>query len=102
MALEFKKKGLDAIQFGDLKVVPKLDVEKRLRLQNIKLDDANGIKEAIKVIASCFDDKADDVEEFINQYMGLNDIARLQVYLVGGDSMLEQVDKKIQGVIDGE
>ena len=101
MALEFKK-GLDAIQFGDLAIVPKLDVEKRLRLQNIKLDDANGMKEAIKVISSCFDDKADDVEEFINQYMGLNDIARLQVYLVGGDSMLEQVDKKIQGVIDGE
>lgn len=101
MALEFKK-GLDAIQFGDLTVKPKLDVEKRLRLQNIKLDDANGIKEAIKVIASCFDDKAEDVEEFINQYMGLNDIARLQVYLVGGDSMLEQVDKKIQGVVDGE
>ena len=100
MALEFKK-GLDAIQFGDMTLTPKLDVEKRLRLQNIKLDDANGIKEAIKVIASCFDDKAEDVEEFINQYMGLNDIARLQVYLVGGDSMLEQVDKKIQGVVDG-
>lgn len=101
MALQFKE-GLDAIQFGGLTVQPKLDVEKRLRLQNIKLDDANGIKEAIKVIASCFDDKANDVEAFINQYMGLNDIARLQVYLVGGDSMLEQVDKKIQGVVDGE
>lgn len=101
MALEFKK-GLDAIKFGDITVVPKLDVEKRLRLQNIKLEDAAGIREAVNVISSCFEGKEDEVKAFINEYMGLSDIARLQVYLVGGDSMLEQVDKKIQGVVDGE
>lgn len=101
MALEFKK-GLDAIKFGDIAVVPKLDVEKRLRLQNIKLEDVTGIKEAVNVISSCFEGKEDEVKAFINEYMGLSDIARLQVYLVGGDSMLEQVDKKIQGVVDGE
>lgn len=101
MALEFKK-GLDAIKFGDIVAVPKLDVEKRLRLQNIKLEDAAGIKEAVNVISSCFEGKEDEVKAFINEYMGLSDIARLQVYLVGGDSMLEQVDKKIQGVVDGE
>lgn len=101
MALEFKK-GLDAIKFGDITVVPKLDVEKRLRLQNIKLEDVAGIKEAVNVISSCFEGNEDEVKAFINEYMGLSDIARLQVYLVGGDSMLEQVDKKIQGVVDGE
>ena len=53
MALEFKK-GLDAIKFGDIVATPKLDVEKRLRLQNIKLENAAGIKEAIGVISECF------------------------------------------------
>lgn len=101
MALEFKK-GLDAIKFGDIVATPKLDVEKRLRLQNIKLENAASIKEAIAVIAECFVGKEVEVAEFINEFMGLDDIARLQVYLVGGDAMLSRVDKKIEGVINGE
>lgn len=99
MALEFKK-GLEAIDFGGLVVEPQLDVEKRLRLQNIKLDDLASMKEGIKVIASCFGDKSEEVAEFISQYMGIADIARLQVYLVGGDDMLQKVDKKIEGIAD--
>lgn len=101
MALEFKK-GLDAIKFGDVVATPKLDVEKRLRLQNIKLDDVASIKEAIEVISSCFEGKEEEVAGFITGYMGLSDIARLQVYLVGGDDMLQKVEKKLEGVVDGE
>lgn len=97
MALEFKK-SLEAISFGGLVVEPKLDVEKRLRLQNIKFEeiDVAGMKEAIEVIASCFGDKAEEVKEFISSSMDISQIVRLQVYLIGGDEMLAKMDKKIE------
>lgn len=97
MALEFKSK-LDAINFGGLVVEPKLDVETRMRLQNIKLDNIDGVKEAIHVMATCFGDNAEKVEEFISSNMGIDDIARLQVYLVGGQNMLDRVNAKMDEV----
>ncbi len=105
MALEFKNQ-LEAIDFGGLVVEPKLDVETRLRLQTIKLTDATAVKEAIEIISGCFGDKKEAVAEFIDENLGLNDIARLQVYLVGGQSMLDKVDvvmnEKLEGALNGE
>ena len=97
MALEFKNK-LEAIDFGGLVVEPKVDIEKRLRLQNIKLDKAEQVKEAITVISECFEDNADAVKQFINENLSIVDIDQLQVYLVGGQKMLDSVNKKLEGI----
>lgn len=96
MALEFKSK-LEAIDFGGLVVEPKVDIEKRLRLQNIKLDEASSVKEAIIVISECFGENAEAVKKFINENLSIVDIAQLQVYLVGGQKMLDSVNKKLEG-----
>lgn len=96
MALEFKDK-LEAIDFGGLVVEPKVDIEKRLRLQNIKLDEASSVKEAITVISECFGENAGAVKDFINENLSIVDIAQLQVYLVGGQKMLDSVNKKLEG-----
>lgn len=95
MALEFKNK-LEAIDFGGLVVEPKVDIEKRLRLQNIKLDKADQVKEAITVISECFGENASAVKDFINTNLSIVDIAQLQVYLVGGQKMLDSVNKKLE------
>lgn len=95
MALEFKNQ-LEAIDFGGLVALPKVDIEARLRLQNIKLDDASGVKEAITVISECFGENASAVKEFINDNLSVMDIAQLQVYLVGGQKMLDSVNKKLE------
>lgn len=96
MALEFKKQ-LEAISFGDLVVTPKVDMEKRLRLQSLKLDKADQVKEAINVIAECFSENAEAVKAFINENMSVVELAQLQVYLVGGQDMLDSVNKKLKG-----
>ena len=95
MALEFKDK-LEAIDFGGLVVEPKVDIEKRLRLQNIKLNEANSVKEAIRVISECFGDDKNEVKDFIEKNLSLVDIAQLQVYLVGGQKMLDKVNKQME------
>lgn len=93
MALEFKK--IEAIKFGDVVVEPKVDVETRLRLQTTKLSNVQEIAEAIDLIASCCGDKADDVKKFIEENLGVVDIARIQAYLAGGKTLLDAIDKKI-------
>ena len=96
MALEFKKQ-LEAISFGDLVATPKVDMEKRLRLQNIKLDKADAVREAINVMAECFGENAEAVKSFIDENMSVVELAQLQVYLVGGQDMLDSVNKKLKG-----
>lgn len=93
MGLEFKK--IEAIKFGDIVVEPKLDVETRLRLQTTKLTTQQEIDETIDLIAKCCGDKAEGVKEFIEQNLGVVDIARIQAYLAGGKTLLDAIDKKI-------
>ena len=100
MALEFKDK-LEAIRFGDMVAQPIVDIEQRLRLQNIKLDEPSGVREAITVISECFSDKSDKVKEYIEKNLSIVDIAQLQVYLVGGQKMLDKVNKDLEAE-DGE
>lgn len=100
MALEFKDK-LEAIRFGDMVAQPSVDIEQRLRLQNIKLDEPAGVREAITVISGCFGDKEDKVKDYIEQNLSIVDIAQLQVYLVGGQKMLDKVNKDMEAN-DGE
>lgn len=95
MALEFNSK-LEAIDFGGLVVEPKVDIEKRLRLQNIKLDKAESVKDAIRVISECFGQDKMEVKDFIEENLSLVDIAQLQVYLVGGQKMLDKVNKQME------
>lgn len=95
MALEFKNK-LEAIDFGGMVLTPQIDIEKRLRLQQADLKTPDGIRETMTIIAECFGDKMDEVRAFMNENMSLVDIAQLQVYLVGGQKMLDTVNKKLE------
>lgn len=96
MALQFKK--IEAVDFGGVVVEPKIDIESRMRLQQIKLDTPTGVSEAITVISECFGDKGESVKEFIENNMGIVDIAKLQAYLIGGNAMLDKVEKKLEEV----
>lgn len=100
MALSFKKNALDAISFGDLVVTPVVDIESRLRIQQIKLGSASEVKEAIAVMSECFADKADEVAKFMSEQMSVVDLAKVQVYLIGGDEMLDKVEKKLDEVAE--
>lgn len=99
MALSFKKNTAEAIQFGDLVVTPKVDIEARLRIQALQMGNANEVKEAILVISECFGDKKDEVAEFLSKDMTVLDLAKLKAYLVGGNDMVERVDSAMESAL---
>lgn len=98
MALSFKKNSLEAIDFGGLIVQPKVDIESKLRLQGLKLDSPAGVGEAIQVISECFGDDSEKVAGFMRSSFGVVELAQLQAYLVGGDTMLERINKKLEEI----
>lgn len=101
MAEKFAKK--EAVEFGDIKVVPKiLDTETKLRLGQIQLETQEGIEKAIKLLSACFTTKNDEVEKFMEENMSDYDLRRLQVYLLKGPQMLKAMDDSIQTLIAKE
>ena len=100
MGLEFKN-NLEAIRFGDIVAQPSVNIEQRLRLQNLKLSDGAEIDEAITVMSECFGSKAEKVSDYIRNNMTLIEIVQLQAYLVGGQRMLDKINKNMEQS-DGE
>ena len=102
MALEFNQ--IEAIKFGDIVARPKVDMETKLRLQSAKLSNAAEMAETIELIANACGDKSKEVKEFIEENLGIVDIARIQAYLAGGKTLLDALDKNMsaQGVVENE
>lgn len=88
MALSFN--GLQPVTFGGKECMPtKPDAELQLRLQNIK--DFND--EADDVLASAFPNDYDYVRDFLRSNMTLLEKQELQVYLLGGETGLRDMEK---------
>lgn len=100
MALKFDK--IEPVEFGDLKVMPKMNTELKLRVQGIRTIDA----EALDILSQCFEDHNQEVRAFLDQ-LNLIDIYKLQAYLLGGNSSVEvfmdrfEALMKQQGELDG-
>lgn len=87
MALTFN--GLQPVRFGGRDCTPKLDVEIQLRLQNIQVFN----DEADEVLASAFPNDTEYVRNFLRDHMTVMEKEKLQVYLIGGETGLENMDK---------
>lgn len=93
MGLKFEKP--EAVQFGDLVVVPKLTTENKLRLTRA-LQEAKSpekMTDMTPILAACFPDEKEKVEEFIESYMTLNDMAELAAFIVAGAKGLAKVEQ---------
>lgn len=99
MGLKFEKP--EAVQFGEIIATPKLTTELKLRLQTAlaknQASTTEGLAELTKLLASCFPSDKDEVAEYIDSYMGLNDIAKLATYLLAGQEGLANLEKTIGG-----
>lgn len=97
MALNFSK--IEPVQFGDLKVDPEVNPEKRLRLQSLKITEDN-LDEARELLSSCFGKHADTVSTFMKDNLFLRDYLELQVYLTQGASGLDSFRSRIEKALD--
>lgn len=90
--------GLEPIDFRGKLCEPKLDVEKRLRLQNISFDTEEKTREANDVLASCFDDEY--ARNFIREKLSNDDKLVLKTYLVGGETGLNRLSDATNRAIE--
>lgn len=92
MALSLSK--IEAVDFGGLRVVPRIDRTQMLRLRELKITDDN-LEEAREVLADCFGAHKAEVKEFLANNPFLLDYSRLQVYLTQGQSGLDGFEKRM-------
>ena len=90
--------GLEPIDFKGTMCEPKIDAEKKLRLQEISFDTETKIKEADDVLASCFDEEF--AKNFIREKLSADDKMVLKTYLLGGETGLNRLSKATDGVIE--
>ena len=90
--------GLEPIDFKGHLCEPKIDAEKKLRLQNASFDTAEKIREADDLLASCFDE--DFAKTFIREKLSVDDKLVLKTYLVGGETGLNRLSKATDGAIE--
>ena len=90
--------GLEPIDFKGHMCEPKIDAEKKLRLNSIKFDTVEQIKEADDILASCFDD--DFAKAFIKDKLSIDDKLVLKTYLVNGETGLNNLSKATDGFVE--
>lgn len=84
MALKLKK--LKAIEFDDdFTLTPKVTTDLKLRLQELKFDSADNIKNGIEVISKCFgEDDRERVKQFLDEHATVLGLYQIQAYLAYG------------------
>lgn len=90
--------GLEPIDFKGKLCEPKVDAEKKLRLQNAKFDTEANIRTADDILASCFDE--DYAKEFIREKLSTDDKILLRTYLVGGETAVNRMSEVTNGAIE--
>lgn len=95
MALQFNT--IEPVRFGTIEATPKITTSARMRIQRAKFGGDNS--EAMEVLSECFGTQADEVLDFMKKNMSTMDLQRLQAYLIGGDTMLETLDRTIDETI---
>lgn len=90
--------GLEPIDFKGKLCEPKIDAEKKLRLQNTSFETTEKAMQADDVLASCFED--DYAKDFIRTKLSVADKQVLKTYLVGGETGLNNLSRATDGAIE--
>lgn len=90
--------GLEPLDFKGKLCEPKVDAEKKLRLQNAKFDTEANIRTADDILASCFDD--DYAKDFIREKLSTDDKMVIRAYLVGGETAVNRMSEITNGAIE--
>ena len=90
--------GLEPIDFKGKLCEPKIDAEKKLRLQEISFETEEKARIADDILASCFDE--DYAKDFIREKLSTEDKVVLKTYLTSGETGLNRLSKATDGAIE--
>lgn len=92
---------VEPIRFGDFEAMPeKMTTETKLRLQNLKFDTETQIQEAMNLLADCFGAQTQQVKEFMEGNMFVNDLVDLQIYLTQGPQSYADMKESYKKALD--
>jgi len=95
MALKLEKLG--AVDFGEFSATPKVNVERTLRIQQIKMTTEAEISAAKDTMAEAFGDDKEKVRAVLDE-LPLFELQILQAYLMGGERMANKMLDIINGI----
>lgn len=87
--MALKIAGIEPVELGERKCMPRMDADKRLRLSQLEYNTKTDLAAAAKVIASCFPNDEDYAKEFLTNYAGPTDMQLVALYLQGGQKALD-------------
>lgn len=87
--MALKIAGIEPVELGERKCMPRMDADKRLRLSQLKFKTKQDLTKSAEVIASCFPSDKDYAEEFLKNYAGPTDMQLVALYLQGGQKALD-------------
>lgn len=90
--------GLEPIDFKGRMCEPKIDAEKKLRLQAISFETTEKAMQADDVLASCFED--DYAKDFIRNKLSNDDKMVLKTYLISGETGVNRLSRATDGAIE--
>lgn len=90
--------GLEPVDFKGHLCEPKIDAEKKLRLQNANYDTPEHSREADDILVSCFEE--DFAKTFIREKLSADDKLVLKTYLTNGETGLNRLSKATDGAIE--
>ena len=90
--------GLEPIDFKGRMCEPKIDAEKKLRLQEISYETEEKARIADDILASCFEEEY--AKTFIREKLSNDDKIVLKTYLTSGETGLNRLSKATDGAIE--
>ena len=98
--MALKIAGIEPVELGERKCMPRMDADKRLRLSQLNFKTKTDLAKAAEVIASCFPNDEDYAREFLTNYAGPTDMQLVALYLQGGQKALDIYQQTYDRLID--
>ena len=92
--------GIQPVRFGGKECAPKVNVEQRLRLQQLKFATEADTETADKLLAECFPNDTEYVKQFLQEQMTPFEKQQLRAYLVAGAGGIRVLDETISNAVN--
>lgn len=90
--------GLEPIDFRGTECAIKADEELKLRLQAVKLSDADANSKLTDLLVQCFEE--DYAKQFIREKLSFDDKIVISAYITGGETALNRMSKATDGAVE--
>ena len=97
---QLKFDGIQPVTFGGRDCMPKTNTEQRLRLQGLKFATDADNQKSNEILADCFPNDKEYVQEFLQTQMTPFEKNELRAYLITGPRGIRLIDESVANAIN--